>query len=340
MNTSSEPVDLHGRHLVGAAAAIAGAAQLGVFAAVAVLCSSIAPGYAQAPSQQERKADVGFFQIDKDITLRRMVVPNPRPKGTILLLHGFPETLYAWKDISLALADDYEVHAFDWPGYGLSSRPTVDRFSYAPRDYAHILNAYIGKAGIDTSKLTIYATDIGALPALLLALEKPDIARTIIVGDFAPFNRPRYMYESLQSLKAGGPSAEEARAQLNKNREDILENAFRRGLPKEAQFEIARELRDDMSRGWNQGAMTTADAFAHYYSHFTRDQDYFESQLARLKTPVKVVWGEKDLYIKKDMGVELAERINAELTLLPGIGHYPHLQAPKQAIDEVRASFR
>ena len=111
-------------------------------------------------------------------------------------------------------------------------------------------------------------------------------------------------------------------------------------MPKEAHFEISREFKDDMSRGWNQGAMTTADAFSHYYSHFTRDQDYFESQLARLKTPVKVVWGEQDLYIKKDMGVEFAERLNAELTLLPGIGHYPHLQDPKQAIDEVRASFR
>ena len=81
--------------------------------------------------------------------------------------------------------------------------PTVDKFSYAPKDYAHVLNEYIAKAGIDTSKLTIYATDIGALPALLLALDKPEIARTIIVGDFAPFNRLRYMYESLQNLKAG-----------------------------------------------------------------------------------------------------------------------------------------
>ena len=309
-----------------------------VFAAVAVLSSLIAPGYA-APAERERKADIGFFEIDKDITLRRMVVHNPTPKGTVLFLHGFPETLYAWKDIALALGDDYEVHAFDWPGYGLSSRPTADRFSYAPKDYARILGDYVRKAGIDTSKLTIYATDIGALPALLLALEKPDIAKTLIVGDFAPFNRPHYMYESLQSLKEG-PSMDQARAQLNKNRDEILENAFRRGLPKEAQFEVSQEFKDDMSRGWNQGAMTTADAFAHYYSHFTRDQDHFESQLARLKTPVKVVWGEKDLYIKKEMGIELAERINAELTLLPGIGHYPHLQNPKQAIDEIRASFR
>ena len=147
------------------------------------------------------------------------------------------------------------------------------------------------------------------------------------------------MYESLQSLKEE-PSRDQARAQLNKNREDILENAFRRGLPKDAQFEVSREFKDDMSRGWSQGAITTADAFAHYYSHFTRDQNHFEAQLARLKTPVKVVWGEKDLYIKKEMGVELAEKIRADLTLLPGIGHYPHLQNPKQAIDEVRASFR
>ena len=289
-------------------------------------------------SQQMNDDAIDFLEIDKDITLRRMVLHAPKPKGTVLFLHGFPETLYAWKDISLALAGDYEVHAFDWPGYGLSSRPAVDRFSYAPKDYARVLKQYIAKAGIDTSKLTIYATDIGALPALLLGLENPDIARTIIVGDFAPFNRPQHMYESLQNLKAG-PAMDQVRATLNKNRDEILANTFTRGLPAEAQFDVSREFRDDMSRGWSQGAITTADAFSHYYSHFTRDQDYFESQLSRLKTRVKVIWGEKDLYIKKEMGAELAERIHTEFALLAGIGHFPHLQDPKQTIDEVRASF-
>jgi pimeloyl-ACP methyl ester carboxylesterase len=334
-NGGSEGIDLHRRHLVVAAAATAAGVQLGMLAAVI----APAPGHAQGFAGQERKAAIDFVEIDQDITLRRMVVRSPRPKGTILFLHGFPETLHAWKDISQTLADDYDVHAFDWPGYGLSSRPTVERFSYAPRDYARVLRAYIEKAGIDRSKLTIYATDIGALPALLLALEEPDIARTLIVGDFAPFNRPQYMYESLQALKAG-PAMDQARAALNKNRGDILENAFRRGLPKDAQFEVSPEFKDDMARGWDHGAMTTADAFAHYYAHFTRDQDHFESQLARLKTPLKVVWGEKDLYIRQEMGVEFAARVRAELALLPGIGHYPHLQDPKQTVDEVRASFR
>lgn len=327
MTNSSEKFNIRRRCHRGVAAAIAAAT------ALATPVSGFgAPVHAQTLSAQEHSADVGFLEIDKDITLRRMVVRNTKPKGTVLFLHGFPETLYAWKDIALSLAGDYEVHAFDWPGFGLSSRPTVSRFSYSPKDYARVLYDYIRKAGIDTSKLTIYATDIGALPALLLALETPGIATSIIVGDFAPFDRPQYMYESLQSLKAG-PSMDQARYHLNKNRDDIL-------LPKESQFDVPRQFKDDMSRAWGHAAITTADAFSHYYAHFTRDQNHFESNLERLAIPVKVVWGEEDLYIGKEMGIELADKIGAELTLLPGIGHYPHLQNPQQTIDEVRAAFR
>jgi pimeloyl-ACP methyl ester carboxylesterase len=292
-----------------------------------------------ARDEQRKEVDIGFLKIDDDLTLRRLVARGVRPKGTVLFLHGFPETLYAWKEIALSLSEDYEVHAFDWPGYGLSSRPPADKFSYAPRDYARILQKYIEKSRIETANLTIYTTDIGALPVLLLALEKPTVARKIIVGDFAPFDRPQYMYQSLQSLKAG-PSAEAARAQLNKNRDDILENAFTRGLPQEVKYAVSPEFRDDMLQGWSYGAMTTADAFAQYYSHFTRDQNYFELNLTHLTTPIKVIWGEKDLYIKKDMGIELSTKLKSEFKILPGIGHYPHLQDPSQTIEEIHASFR
>jgi len=299
---------------------------------------SILTGCANYPRDQSSKLEIGFIEINSDINLRRMIVHNSRPKGIVLFLHGFPETLYAWRDISLILARDYEVHAFDWPGYGLSSRSPVDRFSYAPQDYAYILKAYIEKAGIDTSKLIIYATDIGALPSLLLALEEPNLAKTIIVGDFAPFNRPQYMYESLQSLKSK-PSSDVTRAYMNKNRDEILENAYRRGFSKEEQFDISQEFKDDMFRGWSQNNMTSADAFYYYYSHFTRDQDYFESNLTKLKTPIKVIWGERDFYIKKEMGIEFSKKTNVELILLPNLGHYPHLQSPQQTIEEIHASF-
>jgi len=284
------------------------------------------------------KADIQFVDIGSDMKLRTMVVRSPSPKGVVLFLHGFPETLYAWKDIALTLGSDYEVRAFDWPGYGLSSRPSADAFSYAPKDYAKVLKAYIRASGIDTSRLVIYATDIGALPALLLALDEPDIARTIVVGDFAPFDRPDYMYPSLQSLKSQA-SSQATRDYMNKTRDEILENAYRRGFSKEEQFDVSPELKADMLKGWDQPVMTTADAFYHYYSHFTRDQNDFESNLSRLKTPVKVVWGERDFYIKTDMGAEFAKRTRSELSILSGLGHYPHLQRPQQVVEEVRALF-
>jgi pimeloyl-ACP methyl ester carboxylesterase len=289
--------------------------------------------------QHAQQPNISAIAIDTDITLRTMVCHPAESKGSVLLLHGFPETIHAWKDIALALANDFEVHAFDWPGFGLSSRPAVDRFSYAPRDYARVLKGYVDRAGIDRSKLAIYATDIGALPVLLLALEEPDIAKSLIVGDFAPFNRPAHMWENLQALKSK-PASDRVRDFMNANREEILANTFWRGLPKEAHYEVSREFRDDMARGWSHGDLTSVDAFYHYYSHFTRDQDHFESNLAKLATPVTVVWGSEDFYIRKEMGIEFAGRIQARLKLLPGIGHFPHLQAPDQAIEEIRASFR
>lgn len=307
--------------------------------AALTLTGAITPASGGIVHQQEQKAEIGFVEVGQDITLRRMVVRNPSPKGTVLFLHGFPETLYAWQEVAGPLANDYEVHAFDWPGYGLSSRPPAGRFSYAPRDYARILEGYIRKAGIDRSKLVIYATDIGALPALLLALEQPDVAKRIIVGDFAPFDRPQHMYGSLQSLKSPA-SSEQIRMFMKLNRDEILANTFKRGLSAEEQFETSSAFKEDVSRGWGDGDLTSADAFYHYYSGFTRDQDYFEANIARLKTPVNVIWGEKDLYINKAMGEELARRIRAELILLPGTGHYPHLQDPTRTVEEVRAAFR
>jgi pimeloyl-ACP methyl ester carboxylesterase len=268
-----------------------------------------------------------------------MLLRPAQPEGTVLFLHGFPETLYAWKSIAEALSADYEVHAFDWPGYGQSSRPDPAHFPYAPRDYARVLEAYIRVAGIDRSRLLIYATDIGALPALLAALEQPDLARRIVVGDFAPFDRPQYMAENLRALKSG-PSSDIVHAAMNRNRDEILKNIYRRGLSGDEQFDIPLDYERDMEAGWDSRPLTPADAFHHYYSHFTRDQDYFEANLARLAVPVKVVWGEKDIYIDKAMGIELASRGGMKLEILPGLGHFPHLQDPQRTVDEVRAAFR
>ncbi|QGW65384.1 alpha/beta fold hydrolase [Lysobacter soli] len=304
-----------------------------------LLATAIASTPVAGANEKPTSAETGFVRLDDDITLRQLVVRNANPQGTVLFLHGFPESSLAFKDIAIALGDDYEVHAFDWPGYGQSSRPSPDRFAYAPADYARVLKAYIAHERIDTSQLTIYATDIGALPALLLALDEPHIARGIIVGDFAPFDRPQLMHENLRNLKSPG-SAGPTRAAMNANQADIIENVHRRDLPRESQYDLEPEFQADIANNWNRDGVTTVDAFAHYYAHFTRDQQYFEANVAKLQTPVRVVWGERDLYIRPDMGLEFAAKARLQIDVLPGIGHFPHLQDPARTALEVRASFR
>ncbi|QYY34268.1 alpha/beta hydrolase (plasmid) [Cupriavidus pinatubonensis] len=314
------------------------ALQITAAAGAAALVATLLIGSAHAAAPQPATPDIGFVQVNPDIKLRRLVVHNAAPRGTVLFLHGFPETLYAWKDIASTLGQDYEVHAFDWPGYGESSRPGVDKFAYAPSDYAKVLKDYIATAGIDKQHLVIYATDIGALPALLAALDEPAIAKRIIVGDFAPFNRPQFMQERLQALKDPA-TADAVHAAFNRTRDEILQNAFTRGLPESLRYEVTLEFKADIVHGWQNGALTSADAFYQYYSHFTHDQDHFEANLGKLTTPVSVIWGEKDIYIHKEMGEELAGRAKLDMKVLPGLGHYPHLQDQAATISEVRAAF-
>jgi pimeloyl-ACP methyl ester carboxylesterase len=295
---------------------------------------------ANASEMEERsQTEIDYVELKSGLKLRRMIWRNSSARGNVLLLHGFPETIYAWGETAKFLVKEFEVHAFDWPGYGLSSRPLSDEFSYSPKDYANVLKDYIQTASLDSKELLVYATDIAALPALLLALDEPLIMRKIIVGDFGPFDRPQYQSELLRDLKGGGPAAAKVRDYMNANKDAVVERAFRNGLSKEHQFEVSKEYKDDLISGWDGPNMTSADAFYHYCSFFTRDGNYFEANLNRLRTPVKVLWGALDAAIRKEMGTELAERINAPIEILDGVNHYLHLQDPKHLYEAVDSFF-
>ena len=60
------------------------------------LGTSIEPAFAHY-TVQSPAPEIGYVDIGSDITLRRMIVHSVHPKGVVLLLQGFPETLYAGK---------------------------------------------------------------------------------------------------------------------------------------------------------------------------------------------------------------------------------------------------
>ncbi len=57
-------------------------------------------------------------------------VAGPKDAPTILLLHGFPTSSHMFRNLIPALADEYHLVAPDYPGYGNSSMPTMDKFHY------------------------------------------------------------------------------------------------------------------------------------------------------------------------------------------------------------------
>ena len=57
-----------------------------------------------------------------------------------LLLHGFPTSSQMFRNLIPALADQYHLIAPDYPGYGLSSMPSRDKFYYTFDNLAKVID--------------------------------------------------------------------------------------------------------------------------------------------------------------------------------------------------------
>jgi pimeloyl-ACP methyl ester carboxylesterase len=62
-------------------------------------------------------------------------------------------------------------------------------------------------------------------------------------------------------------------------------------------------------------------------------QKNIEAQLAHLTTPTHAIWGELDVINSVESGRALAAvQKSARLTVLPGVGHLPQQEAPKELL--------
>ena len=52
---------------------------------------------------------------------------GPKDARTVLLFHGFPSSSHMFRGLIPLLMDKYHIVAPDFPGYGQSSAPPVDR---------------------------------------------------------------------------------------------------------------------------------------------------------------------------------------------------------------------
>src|SRR5438270_2421620 len=73
---------------------------------------------------------------------------GPKNAPTLLLLHGFPTSSHMFRNLIPALADKYHIIAPDYPGYGHSSMPPRDKFSYTFDNLAKTIDEFTEKLGL------------------------------------------------------------------------------------------------------------------------------------------------------------------------------------------------
>jgi pimeloyl-ACP methyl ester carboxylesterase len=144
-----------------------------VLAAIACTLGLSRSASAQQPvSVLHKTVKVG----DLDIFYREA---GPKDAPAILLLHGFPTSSQMFRNLIPALADQYHVVAPDYPGFGHSSMPARDAFTYTFDNLAQVIDELTQK--LELTKYAIYVQDYGAPVGYRLAVKHPDRITAIVV---------------------------------------------------------------------------------------------------------------------------------------------------------------
>ncbi|WP_227979506.1 alpha/beta fold hydrolase [Nocardia spumae] len=103
----------------------------------------------------------------------------------VVLLHGFPQTHYMWRDVARELADGHTVIAMDLRGYGASGKPREQGpDTYSKRTMAADVVRVAGALGHD--RFGLVGHDRGALVGVRAALDHPETVRYLGILDVLP----------------------------------------------------------------------------------------------------------------------------------------------------------
>jgi pimeloyl-ACP methyl ester carboxylesterase len=128
-------------------------------------------------AQENKQVTYRTVKIDGlDIFYREAGSPkNP----TVLLLHGFPTSSRMYRNLMPLLAARYHVVAPDYPGFGLSSAPPVDKYEYTFENLTNLIDKFTQSLKID--RYSIYLQDYGGPIGFRLAIKHPERVQALIV---------------------------------------------------------------------------------------------------------------------------------------------------------------
>lgn len=99
-------------------------------------------------------------------------------KPTMLLFHGFPTASHMFRELMPLLEDQFHLVAPDYPGFGQSSMPNHNDFTYTFDHLAEVMTAFISQ--LDLAPFSMYVFDYGAPIGFRIAAAHPDWIQGIV----------------------------------------------------------------------------------------------------------------------------------------------------------------
>ncbi len=234
----------------------------------------------------------------------------------VVMIHGFPDFWYTWREQMEALAGEYRVVAIDQRGYNLSDKPEGVA-NYAMPLLVGDVVAVIRSLGEE--KAIVVGHDWGGMVAWQTAINAPEVVERLIILNLP---HPRGLMRELAKDEEQAANSQYAR----NFQQDGAHQAFT------AQA-LAGWVTDSAARARYVEAFERSDfeAMLHYYKANYPRPPYTEdtSALVKVKSPVLVIHGLDDQYLLAAALDRTWEWIDSDLTLvtIPGAGHFVQQEA-------------
>jgi 2-succinyl-6-hydroxy-2,4-cyclohexadiene-1-carboxylate synthase len=255
-------------------------------------------------------------------------IDESRNAGTpsLLLLHGFTGSVRNWDALVPALSENFRVIRVDLPGHGRTAHsddPSRYDMSSVAADLVALLKA------LGASPAVVCGYSMGARLGLCLAAWHPDAVSALCLESGSPGlatdaerAERRAADDALAARIVSAGVSEFAREwealPIWRTQSDALKLSQRAGRLANRAEGLARSL-----RGMGTGA-----------------QPSVWEALPALTMPVRCVVGECDSKFVAIAAAMRERNPTLDVTVVPGIGHAVHLEAPTVWIDWLRRRFR
>jgi len=251
----------------------------------------------------------------------------------IVMIHGFPDFWYLWRDYITALSDDYQVVAMDLRGYNRSGRPAGVE-NYSAEILATDVAAVIQHSGHESA--TVVGHDWGGFVAWSFAMYQPDMTKSVII-----FNLPHP--RGLQRELAQNPKQQENSAYARRFQQDGAHlQVTSEQLAGIRQMSGGRdELSVDRERHLAALGRSDFEGMLNYYKANYPKPPYQEDEapLVVVEAPVLQFHGLDDAALLNGMLNNTWNWLEREFTLvtIPGAGHWAVTEKSDFTIPMMRA---